>query len=328
MSANFGKCCKPLNDETNHSKSLRVIPKKIHDRFPHLDASADICDKCRKKVEAQTPLENGECAIIIQKMQNKFRDENTSPKKKELMMSFLPDSWSIRGKADFFNTSRRFVQKMVTSSEKSTVSLGTISNDRLPDETVELVRNFYLDDDNSRIMAGMKDTKSVEDSSNRKIHVQKRLVLYNLPELFIKFKDKHSMTKVGFSKFAQIRPSQCVLAGSSGTHSVCVCVHHQNVKLLLDGLGISKFTSGKLNNYRNRISIMVCENPTDDCFMNKRKECLSIDSLKKLLLQCFMKRVLTRFKINVGIPPTVVLFKLESCRRKIMSMNWQGFYRN
>ncbi|KAJ8688038.1 hypothetical protein QAD02_023833 [Eretmocerus hayati] len=326
MSVNFGKCCDPYNDETNHSKSLRVIPKKIHDRFPHLNASANICDKCRKKVKTQTPLENGECAIIIQKMQNKFCDENTPLKKKELMMSFLPDSWSIRKKADFFDTSRRFVQKVVTSSKKSTVSLRTISNNRLPDETVELVRNFYLDDDNSRIMAGMKDTKSVKDSSNQKTHVQKRLVLYNLRELFIKFKDKHSTTKVGFSKFAQIRPSQCVLAGSSGTHSVCVCVHHQNVELMLDGLGISKFTSGRLNNYRDCIPIIVCENPTDDCFLNKCEKCPSIDSFEKLLLQCFDEK--SWFNINVGIPPTVVLFKLESRRRKIMSMNWQGFCRN
>ncbi|KAJ8683513.1 hypothetical protein QAD02_019305 [Eretmocerus hayati] len=143
-------------------------------------------------------------------------------------------------------------------------------------------------------MAGTKDTKSVKDSSNQKILAQKRLVLYNLRELLIKFKDKHSTTKVGFSEFAQIRPSQSVLAGSSGTHSVCVCVHHQNVKLMLDGLGISKFTSGKFNNYGDCISIIVCENPTDDCSFDKCEKCPSIDFFKKLLLQCFDEKNIDR----------------------------------
>ncbi|KAJ8665461.1 hypothetical protein QAD02_007123 [Eretmocerus hayati] len=287
MSNNFGKCCNPLNGETNHSESLRAVSKKIRDRFPYFNASAKICDECRKKIEAQTTLEIDDYAIIIQKMLDKFRDENTSPKEKELIMSFWPDSWSIRRKADFFNTTRHFAQNVVNLSQKPIASLGTIIHNRLPDKTVELVKNFYNDDENSRIMSGMKDTKCVRDSPNQKIHVQKRLVLYNLRELYSKFKNMHPTIKIGFSKFAQFRPPQCVLAGSSGTHSVCVCIHHQNVKLMLDGLGVSKFTSGKLNNYKDCISHLVCQNPTDDCFLNRCKKCPSIESFKKRLYQYF-----------------------------------------
>ena len=42
--------------------------------------------------------------------------------------------------------------------------------------------------------------------------------------------------KVGFSKFADFHPKHCVLAGASGTHSVCVCTIHQNVKLMMLGI--------------------------------------------------------------------------------------------
>ena len=28
-----------------------------------------------------------------------------------------------------------------------------------------------------------------------------------------------------FSKFAEIRPKECILAGESGTHAVCMCVY-------------------------------------------------------------------------------------------------------
>ena len=35
---------------------------------------------------------------------------------------------------------------------------------------------------------------------------------------------EHPDVKVGFSKFAELRPKECVLAGATGTHSVCVCM--------------------------------------------------------------------------------------------------------
>ena len=42
--------------------------------------------------------------------------------------------------------------------------------------------------------------------------------------------------KIGLSKFAELRPKECVLAGASGTHNVCVCTIHQNVKLMLSAI--------------------------------------------------------------------------------------------
>ena len=50
------------------------------------------------------------------------------------------------------------------------------------------------------------------------------------------FKEKHPLVKIGFSKFCSLRPKWCVIAGSSGTHSVCVCTIHQNTILLVDAL--------------------------------------------------------------------------------------------
>ena len=41
----------------------------------------------------------------------------------------------------------------------------------------------------------------------------------NLQELYRLFKDKHPEQKLGFSKFAELRPKHCVLTGASGTHS-------------------------------------------------------------------------------------------------------------
>jgi len=63
-------------------------------------------------------------------------------------------------------------------------------------------------------------------------HVQKRLVMCNLRDAYEQFKQKYRDQKIGFSKFAELRPKECVLDGSSGTHSVCVCTLYQNMKLM------------------------------------------------------------------------------------------------
>ncbi|XP_033218287.1 uncharacterized protein LOC117173755 [Belonocnema kinseyi] len=67
-------------------------------------------------------------------------------------------------------------------------------------ETENLVINCYEDDENNRQML----------------------------ELYARFVALHENVMLGFSKFAQLRPKHCVLAGVSGTQNACVCVYHEN----------------------------------------------------------------------------------------------------
>lgn len=101
----------------------------------------------------------------------------------------------------------------------------------LPQYIFDKVLSFF-NDETYRIMPGKKDFKSVKKGSQR-IHKQKRLILINLNIAFQLFKDKHPNIKLGISKLCQLRPKECVTGGAKGTHSVCVCTHHQNVKLML-----------------------------------------------------------------------------------------------
>jgi hypothetical protein len=64
---------------------------------------------------------------------------------------------------------------------------------------------------------------------------QTRLVLSNLSEVYAEIKESHRGLKFGFSKFSSVRPTNCMLAGASRTHSVCVCTAYQNVRLMLEG---------------------------------------------------------------------------------------------
>ena len=99
-------------------------------------------------------------------------------------------------------------------------------------------------------MPGKKDFVSVIDQGERK-HLQKQLVLCNLKEAHQRFKEQNPDTKVGFSKFADLRPKQCVLAGGAGTHLVCVCTIHQNVKPMFAGGKLDKLTEGTENHIQN-----------------------------------------------------------------------------
>ena len=56
-------------------------------------------------------------------------------------------------------------------------------------ETVDIVHAFYESDDISRVMPGKKDFVSVKKEGKR-VHVQKRLVLSNLREVYHEFKEK------------------------------------------------------------------------------------------------------------------------------------------
>ena len=69
-------------------------------------------------------------------------------------------------------------------------------------------------------------------------------MLCNLKEAYKQFKTLHPDIKVGFSKFAELRPKECVLAGATGTHSVCVCAIHQNVKLMMAGGRLEILSNG------------------------------------------------------------------------------------
>lgn len=156
----------------------------------------------------------------------------------------MPDSWEVSHIAHEFNCSRKLVlnskkeiseSKNVDSNSSGMDIQNPAGNQPLNLDVTKLVIDFYESEENSKQLAGMKDFKSVKDCDGNRIRVQKKLVLCNLKELYQNFKAKYDKVPIGFSKFAALRHAHCILAGSSGTHVVCVCTIHQNVKLLLEG---------------------------------------------------------------------------------------------
>ena len=116
-------------------------------------------------------------------------------------------------------------------------------SDALSEEEIKEVQDFYLRDDISRMFPGKKDYRSVKNPDGNREHQQKRQLLYKIGELHQLFK-KESSLKIEKSKFAELRPPQ-VIPLSQIDQEVCICIYHENIDLILQG--ISKFTTQSLS---------------------------------------------------------------------------------
>ena len=162
---------------------------------------------------------------IVQQLKEKF-DLTVSRSERLRILTVLPKSWPLKKIMVVFGVSNymaRQAKKLV--QEKGILSSPNPKHGKmLSKDTQNLVESFYSSDDVSRVMPGKKDVVSIMTAVGQREHRQKRLLLCNLKEAYSQFKIHHPAVKVGFSKFADLRPKECVLAGASGTHSVCVCV--------------------------------------------------------------------------------------------------------
>ena len=253
-------------DEVERLESLQLVSKCLEDigETPITKRKARSKKYTRDKVSRITALMDkaaitgekaGDDREIIEQLKEKFHS-TTERSVQVQVLTVLPMNWSIEKIQVEFGASNFMVRK----AKQLVKDKGILSSPdprpgrTLARRTVDLVVAFYESDSSSRMMRGKKDFVSVKGEFGR-VHVQKRLVLCNLKELYQDFKQKHPTERIGFSKFAEFRPKHCIIAGTSGTHSVCVCTIHQNVKLMLNGINVTRFGKtlrmGSTRNSRN-----------------------------------------------------------------------------
>ncbi len=97
--------------------------------------------------------------------------------------------------------------------------------------------------------------------------------------MYCAFKDAFHDKKIGFSKFAELRPQHCVLAGASGTHSVCVCTTHQNIKLMFLGAGLSP-EGINFPTYQHCLARILCNPPLPICYLGECTACPGVSKLR------------------------------------------------
>lgn len=225
---------------------------------------------------------------LIGDLKTKFKElEKTSDKIQ--LLTILPKSLTIQEIQGEFKATQHMVRTAKDLRDKN----GPLSRPaakvgkRISDELKQAVLSYYTDDDVSRIMPGKNDCLTID-----KVKVQKRLMMCTLKECYEGYKTVHQgdeSKKIGFSKFSLLRPKYCVQPGSSGTHTVCVCTIHQNVKLIIYGTKMETITNGNIANYRDCVSSILCAEPTPSCYLLECESCPGLDNFKEYLKIAFLE---------------------------------------
>ena len=314
-------CCNPF-EQCNHSstkRNLRPVARWICERTPSISMGSKICDDCRKNLanvhttissdsesgsEAYVDVseslvslnqclsEIGETPVSKRKLkQTKYSkqkiDKIITAMKRAMISDVQPDETDDEGEIikqlkERFHSATNMSEKVqlfyqkVGQSERFRLSLVNLT---IWPEKILFAASTKL------MMPGRKDFVSVKQDE-RRVHVQKRLILSNLREVYQSFKVKFPTEKVGFSKFAELRPKHCILAGASGTHSVCVCTIHQNVKLMMLGGKLPDLTehSDIPTTYHNCLARIICNPPLPGCYLSTCNSCPGITRLRDDLM--------------------------------------------
>lgn len=95
-----------------------------------------------------------------------------------------------------------------------------------------------------------------------------------LKELYEKF----LTYKLEFSKFVELWPKQ--LAGESGTHSICVCTKHQNMKLIIQWDKLKSITQSddtEVKDYESCLKKFMSDKPNTARHLNINQKCCSVE---------------------------------------------------
>ena len=239
---------------------------------------------------------NDSAEAIVACLKDKFHQSEICSEK-VMILTIFGTSWTIRKIMSEFGCSQRMACKAVQLAKQSGIlmSPNPKRGRPLPADTKALVAAFYRDDEISRPLPGKKDFVSV----GKNLHVQKRLLLCNLKEAYQQFMSKHNGVKIGSSTYADLRPKECVLAGSSGTHSICVCTIHQNVKLMMVGSRMEDLDGDlELTHYSQALSLIRCNPFHPNCALGSCTSCPGPEMLRECLLQYFDDKAVDDIQYN------------------------------
>ncbi|CAH0558568.1 unnamed protein product [Brassicogethes aeneus] len=213
---------------------------------------------------------------IIFSLQNRF-DSAKAIDEKIQILTILPKRWKFNDVKKYFNCTNYIIREfrksketddglMVRKRKKYTKISKAMNN---------AIKNYYLDENNCYTCPGIKQYKRKRSDSEQIELVQKKLLLYTLRDLYNNFVNDYTGDEClpKFSYFATLKPEECVYAGDPGTHEICVCAEHENIKLKVSALR-SKF------NYRDLITASVCSTDSRECMLHECKNCPGIKGMR------------------------------------------------
>lgn len=234
---------------------------------------------------------------ILQQLKEKF-GQNTDFASKYKILTTVPRSWTAYRVRQEFDCSKHLSEAAVKLAREYGIMSSPIQRigTHVTDPAiVAKVIEFYTREEISNVCPGKRDYVTVDENNERK-QIQRRLLLMNINEAYALFKEENPNAKIGFSKFASLRPPEVILALSTGgTHSTCVCQKHQNVKLVFEQM---KKMFIDLNLYRDFFQKMLCVEPNDRCFLRECDRCSGVRAIEEYLGQSLRNNGIVEFSIK------------------------------
>ena len=125
---------------------------------------------------------------------------------------------------------------------------------------------IYESEEISCLLTVKKGCVSIWLPDKTKIKKQKWLLLSDISVIYAQFKKENPDRKTGFSMFALLHPKWCIPVGAEGTHNVCICNYHQNLKLMMVAMDSSSI-------YRQIMKLCVCDVEKYDCMTGHCDNC-------------------------------------------------------
>lgn len=130
---------------------------------------------------------------------------------------------------------------------------------------VQKVIEFFSRDDNSRMTAGKKETKTFS-----KIKKQKRLLTDSVRNLHQKYLFEHPDSRISYTLFTRLRP-YWVVAPTERDRQTCLCKVHENFEFLVE-----KLHSLKVLEFRNcddLVRELTCDTDSKKCMYGECEIC-------------------------------------------------------
>lgn len=128
------------------------------------------------------------------------------------------------------------------------------------------------------------------------------MLLLTINEAYAIFKETYPEIRIGVSKFAQLRPKECTLiTDKKGAHATCICIYHQNVKIMFNALKAKNCFDANVVTYKHLLQKIVCENPKEDCFPQNCEECPGTQHVEEALAAKLYDNFMEEIKIRQWI---------------------------
>lgn len=231
-------------------------------------------------LESTVPQRAADMELLLQDIQHEL--PRADKQRTYQLLSLVPLSIPTHQACSMFNVSKTLYSKVRDTRIKQGI-LPLVQFSRkssVPDSTKNLIVEFYCDDENSKVLPGKDDKISI----SKGVYEQKRLMLCNVQELYALFNKKYPDIKVGLSMFFKLRPKYCVSAGATGTHKICVCQTHEDVRLIVSALGIKTY-------YRDLIGGVVCDEENQTCMLRLCEDCHTTEQMEDFLREEIIKEV-------------------------------------